>query len=181
MTADDEAEIWEMLARGAADRRAPFHLMTVATVDRHGAPALRMVVLRRVGIGSRELGFHSDARSPKVAELRRRPEAALLFWDPLARLQLRCAVIAAIHTQGPGVEAVWERLNAGQQSHYFSERPPGTPMSAPATADGGRAAFCLVDCAVRAIDALWLREGGHRRVVFDYNGRDPVVVTPVEP
>ena len=56
----------------------------LSTVDEHGRPDARMVIVRE--LDSDGALFATDARSPKVRQLSARPDAALTFyWPPLER------------------------------------------------------------------------------------------------
>ena len=59
---DSCAYAWLMLSRGVKDARAPFHTPTVATVDAHGQPHMRTIVLRSCDPEARRLRFHTDTR-----------------------------------------------------------------------------------------------------------------------
>ena len=98
---------------------APPHGMTLATTNRQGEPAARVVLLR--GVDERGLVFYSNYRSRKGEELAQNPQAALLFyWPELAR-QLR-------------VEGRVELLAAAESDRYFAHRPRGHQLGAHASA-----------------------------------------------
>jgi pyridoxamine 5'-phosphate oxidase len=81
----------------------------LATADEHGAPSLRMVLLK--GFDDRGLVFYTHYTSRKGRELTTNPQAALLlYWDGLGR-QVR-------------VEGSVERVSAEESDAYFSTRPP---------------------------------------------------------
>lgn len=94
------AESWALLMRGATDRRSAAHTPIVATVDGDGHPDQRVMVLRDVCGDTRRLRFHTDARSPKCAQLVSGAAAHVLVYDPAAKLQLRIGGHASVHTEG---------------------------------------------------------------------------------
>ena len=105
---------------GQAGIRAP-HAMALATADLHGAPSVRMVLLK----GTDEDGFvfFTGYGSRKGGELEANPRAALLFyWDPLGR-QLR-------------VEGPVERVAPAESDAYFATRPRGAQLAATASRQG---------------------------------------------
>ena len=62
-------QAWALLTRGVADRRAPFHTPTIATVDAQGSPHVRTIVLRACDPASRLLRFHTDVRGERWSTL----------------------------------------------------------------------------------------------------------------
>jgi pyridoxamine 5'-phosphate oxidase len=182
--ADGAARCWAELQAGAADRRHPFHLGVLSTLGRGGTPQSRTVVLRDAD-GDRGLLFcHSDARSPKVAEIDANPAVAWVFYDPARRVQLRIAGTARVHRAAAGDPLAierWERSSRSSRRCYLAPRPPGAACDGPSpnlppellgrTPEGDEDAPGLVNFAVLAtaaveIDRLELHAHGHRRARF---------------
>ena len=93
--------------------------MTLATADRDGKPAARIVLLR--GIDERGFAFFSNYHSRKGQQLSENPFAALVFyWPELAR-QVR-------------IEGTVELLSPAESDHYFASRPRGHQLEAHASA-----------------------------------------------
>jgi pyridoxamine 5'-phosphate oxidase len=89
--------------------------MTLATSTRDGRPSARVVLLKV--IDKRGLGFFTDYRSRKAAELDENPLAALLFsWLELER-QVR-------------VEGTVTRIPPDESETYFRTRPAGSRSGA---------------------------------------------------
>ena len=82
------AGTWTALADGVAHARDPFHTPTVGTV-REGRPVVRTVVLRHLDADEGVIGFNTDRRSPKLADLETTPELAWHLYDRARKLQLR--------------------------------------------------------------------------------------------
>jgi len=61
--------------------------MSLATADRQGRPAVRMVLLKHVD--ERGFVFYTNLESPKAADLRNNPRAALCFHWPVLERQVR--------------------------------------------------------------------------------------------
>lgn len=172
-------EAWAQLVRGAADRRSGMHTVQVATAGADG-PRLRTVVLRGADAATRTIRFHTDIRSEKAAHLLADPRIELCAYDPAAKLQLRLRGEAALHTDGPLVEAAWAATSAGSRVCYRAALGPGTPLDHPAEGDPapaarnpddpghGRAVFAAVSVTVGRIDWLYLASRGHRRAAFDW-------------
>lgn len=89
--------------------------MTVATVDLHGHPSVRTVLLR--GWDARGFVFFTNYESQKGREIAQNPWAALLFfWAELER-QVR-------------IEGPIAMLTAAESDAYFARRPRGHRLSA---------------------------------------------------
>lgn len=91
------------------------YAMTLATVDAHGQPGARIVLLRHYD--ARGYGFFTNYNSSKGQALAQNPRAALLFyWDVLER-QVR-------------IEGTVERVTAAESDDYFQKRPLSNRLSA---------------------------------------------------
>jgi pyridoxamine 5'-phosphate oxidase len=98
----------------AADLREP-NAMTLATVDAHGNPQARIVLLR----GWSETGFvfYTNYLSSKGTEIAKHPRVALLFfWDKLER-QVR-------------INGDIAHVSELESDLYFARRPRGHQLSA---------------------------------------------------
>jgi pyridoxamine 5'-phosphate oxidase len=102
-------------AEAQADERvAEPSAMVVATVDDHGRPNARTVLLK--GLSPAGLTFFSNTRSAKGHELARTPYAALvLLWHPMYR---------QIRVRGPVTPT-----SADDAAAYFAARPRGSQVA----------------------------------------------------
>lgn len=172
---------WSELASSAVDRHHGFHVPVLATVGVDATPQARSVVLRHVGVETRELRCHTDRRSPKVAEIAANPSVAWLFYDAPRKLQLRIAATASVHAEGAVADAAWEGSALSSRRCYLAPDAPGCAgaeyiENLPAHLRGrvptkeeselGRANFAVVATVVRSIDLLYLASEGHRRARF---------------
>ena len=88
--------------------------MTLATVDAHGMPALRTVLLKAVEQSG--LVFFTHYNSQKGRDLAANPQAALLFqWLGLER-QIK-------------VQGRVEKIDVAESSGYFASRPRGSQLA----------------------------------------------------
>ncbi len=173
-------QLWQLLVRGGADRRSPLHTPVVASVDADGLPQARVMVLRKADPATGALRFHTDARSPKVAELHGRP-VAVLGYHPGENIQLRLAGTASIETDTADADAIWQQSTLFARRCYLAQHAPGTPLAGPASGlpaeiEGqqpsaeqiapARPNFALLQLSVTAIDWLHLANAGHRRARF---------------
>ncbi len=94
----------EALAADPRDANA----MTLATADREGRPAARIVLLK--GIDEGGFVFFTNYESRKGRELTENPQAALVFFWPLLDRQVR-------------VEGRVERTSREESAAYFGSRP----------------------------------------------------------
>src|SRR6185369_8927908 len=102
----------------ARARRAGLHepeAMTLATSGRGGRPSARMVLMR--GLDARGLAFFTNSRSRKGRELARLPWAAVVFYWPRLRRQVR-------------VEGRIRRLDPAESDAYFATRPREARLAA---------------------------------------------------
>lgn len=165
--------VWGSLTAALDERDHPMRAPVVATVDEHGSPRARVVVLRAVEPDAATLEFHTDTRSPKFASLRERPSLAWLFYDPRAMLQVRAEGTATLHTDDAVADASWTSTSLASRAPYMASVAPGRVVES--AADGvhvrdeehsrqGRPFFCAVRSVIRRLDVLQLHPDGHRRV-----------------
>jgi len=176
---DTLAESWRRIARGVADRRSPFHHPTLATLGLDGRPRLRTLILRGCEAPARMLRLHTDARSDKVEEIGRDPRVGLHFYDPTAKIQLRIAGSATLHTGDPIADAAWAGSRLMSRQCYGIAPGPGTPVGSggdfilPAVSEtetaAGRANFCAITIRIESLEWLYLAVAGHRRALFRWN------------
>ncbi|MCA8094268.1 pyridoxamine 5'-phosphate oxidase family protein [Burkholderia anthina] len=170
--------LWSCLESGVSAQRSPFTMLQVATLGLDGAPKVRTIVLRQVSRADRLLSFHSDARSEKVAELRRDPRIAIVANDLDALVQIRVEGVASICDDEAQRRAIWQSSRPHTLLLYRAPLRPGTPIESPEEAhvaasqdatptDDGYRNFCLFHVKVTRIDWLDLARSGHRRAVFD--------------
>ncbi|MFY8106159.1 MAG: pyridoxamine 5'-phosphate oxidase family protein [Elstera sp.] len=169
-----ETEAWALLARGAVDRKSPYHLMQLASLAQSGSgevePRVRTVVLRGVERAEKRLRFHTDARSPKVAELAACPRVQALFYDPGHKIQLRLTARAAPASESVRTEA-WEKTGRLGRVCYAVTAAPSAPQLGPAAdfaAEADPTVFQPMILTVTALDWLYLASEGHRRAAFSY-------------
>jgi pyridoxamine 5'-phosphate oxidase len=119
--------------------------MAVASVDAHGRPSVRMVLLR--GWDHRGFVFHTNYDSRKGTELAGNPEAALLFhWGPRGR-QVR-------------IEGSAGQTSADESDAYFATRPRGAQIAAWASRQS------------RTIESRQALDAEVRTFEAEYAGRD---------
>jgi len=177
---------WRLLVRGGADRRSPMHTPVVASIDIQGRPDVRVMVLRAADRASASLRFHTDARSPKCAELHGRA-VSVLAYHPGEAIQLRATGAAQVVGDGEDVDRIWTQSTPFARRCYLAAAAPGTALMAPASGlpdwvEGrkpteaelapARANFALVMISIDAIDWLHLAQTGHRRALFRRDGND---------
>lgn len=156
---------WQRLARGAHDRAAPTRFVMLATQDQTGWADARMLVLRAAMAESAQITLHTDAQSPKIADLRTDPRCCLLAWDAEAQLQIRLRARARL-SQGSAAE--WSALPDAGRALYGGCPAPGTSLPAPEAHEiaPDPARFTCITLTGEALDLLHLDPAGHRRARY---------------
>ena len=162
---------WSLLQAAVDDRDDPLRLPVLATVDDEHRPQARVVVLRAADPQQRALEVYTDVRSPKVAELRDRPQAALCFYSAQRRLQLRLSGWVALHHADARAQRAWEATGLYARRSYLTSAAPGTPLDSsgdglpldydPQVSSGEHLAVVRVH--VEQLDWLLLAREGHLR------------------
>jgi pyridoxamine 5'-phosphate oxidase len=166
-----ETAIWQELQQAALQPGHEWRTMALATIEGDSAQA-RSVVLREVNAAARQLVFFTDARSPKVAQMRTRPHGMLLCWSSQLSWQLRLQVGLEVETTGLKVSSRWARLKLTPAAQdYLSPLPPGSPVAARYEPErASRSHFAVVSARVLSTDWLELHADGHRRARFGADG-----------
>lgn len=93
--------------------------LALATVDADGSPRVRMMQLE--GVDNRGFTFQTNLESPKAADLRRVPRAAIVFhWPRLLRQVRATGEVSALSRAE--VAAYFARLPAGVQAMVHAAR-----------------------------------------------------------
>lgn len=178
------ARAWAALRAGVEPGKSRFSMLYLATTGLDGAPKLRTVVVRRADEEARLVGFNTDLRSPKAAEIEAAPRVSILGYDMEAGLQVRLEGLATIHRSGPAHAAAWEASAARSRVCYRHAYAPGAPLADPKLGDptdamrepddrdAGLQQFAAVDVTLTRIDLLNLAATGHRRAIFDWRDDD---------
>lgn len=166
-----ETACWQELATATRERGHGWRVMTLATIAGERADA-RSVVLREVDAAQRTVVFYTDARSPKVEQVRTHPQGTAVGWCPGLSWQVRLHVRLAIEAHTPGTQQRWSRLQMtpGAQDYMSPLAPGHTLLADPGLESGAREHFALLSAQVEAVDWLELHADGHRRAVFDADG-----------
>lgn len=170
----------KLLARGVKDRRSAMHTFCVATIGADGAPRMRTVVNRGYDPEGRILRFHTDARAPKLDELRGDPRVAIHAYDPRGKIQLRLGARATVHLDGELREAAWRATRDFSRACYRVVPAPGQGASVPQDvaftpgedADEGLENFAVVTLKITSLEWLYLAHQGHRRAHFAWSETD---------
>ncbi len=168
------------LHEAVADPRHEWHMPVVATLDSHGNPTSRTVVLRHFAAGTPRpwLSFHTDARSPKAAQIRAQPRVAWLFYDRSTKVQLRVSTLATLHLGDALADQAWQGTTLSSRRCYLAPRPPSSVVPEPdpnlpqafrrrlpdrQASEAGRHAFAVVRSEITELERLELHHDGHVR------------------
>ncbi|WP_290887502.1 pyridoxamine 5'-phosphate oxidase family protein [Arenimonas sp.] len=170
---------WARLLAGARSGGDPFHQGVLATVSSDG-PQARYAVLRAVDPTGGTVAFHTDRRSPKVAQLAVDPRVAWCFFGHGEQVRLSGTVV--LHHDDAEAEAAWSASRRSSRQNYAGLNAPGTFVGQPG--EGGppglgappldaaalvaaRGHFALARVQVHALDWLSLSAQGHVRARFE--------------
>lgn len=147
-----------------------WRLAGLATIDQHGHPQVRQVVLREVNTEAAHILVYTDRRSQKVFELQQQPACALLLWCPTRHQQLRLSCRARTLKENA---KHWAKIEGRHSVNDYASIPaPGEDLLAPLQFDQANARdhFVVMVLQVLEIDRLWLSRKGHRRQRLSADG-----------
>ena len=178
------AEARRLIEQGALDRKSETHCPTVASLDADGLPSQRVMILRNVDWSTRRMRFHTDARSTKTQTIGLRNTAAVLFYLPESKIQLRLNGTISVTSTGDEVQQAWDNATLFARRAYMAMVAPGTvvenPTSGlPAYIEGhqptdediapARENFALLHVEFDTMEWLYLANSGHRRARWRWN------------
>lgn len=158
-------QIWAHLHAATLDGDRPFKTIQVATIGLNGCPNVRTVLLRHASERDNVIRFHSDIRSPKIAELTRQSRVALVGVAADLKVQLRIFGEAQILRDDQTRRDAWNSSPDRSLVAYRTSISPGEPIAQPGDAFGGTHApgadeglshFCVVEVRPHHFD--WLDE-----------------------
>ncbi|WP_353229223.1 pyridoxamine 5'-phosphate oxidase family protein [Novosphingobium sp.] len=165
------------LDHAARDRHAAMHAPVVVTGDGDA----RIMVLRGVDDDGGVLRFHTDQRSPKVAQIDADARLTVLAYEPQDRVQLRLTGAARVDRDGTMANAAWAAASPLARRVYLVESAPGAVLAQPgstlpaalqtrrptlAESEAGRDNFAVIVMRIEVIDWLQLGHEGGRRARF---------------
>lgn len=155
------------LVRSNADQRHPFRFFYLATTGTY--PEIRTVVKRDFSQEHWDIVFFTDARSPKVTQIKNAGKVSALFYHPKKQLQLRMKGDAQLI--GPDQEAYAAYFDRVRQSpaarDYMALHPPGTEIDEDAALTfGNELHFLAVRILPRYLDVLQLGKEKHVRMAY---------------
>lgn len=176
MTLDDLlAHLWTQLRTAVDDRAHPLRTPVFCTQGRQG-PNARTLVLRGADADTNTLMCFSDTRAGKWADINQCADVAWVFYDPVARVQLRARGQAKCLTEGALVERHWRAQAGAARNNYRTFGGPGQPLDGPtdgipdaqrgADSNAGREHFGLIVTRLSELDWLDLSGERHHRARF---------------
>ena len=158
------------LEEALVEKRHPWRVFTLSTVDQACRPQSRTVVLREVDAQSWLIRFYSDARSPKILQLQHNPNVSLCFWNPQIKQQLRAEGVARLMRDTKEIDARWQSVKDGPTvGDYTTKLTPGSEVD-PLVEFVEENWFCVVEIKVSSFDLLQLNRKGHQRVAVTPDG-----------
>lgn len=157
------------LRRSNADRKHPFRYFYFATLGEF--PEVRTVVNRKVDLDL-TLTFFTDARSPKVQQLKKNPKVSALFYHPEKKLQIRMSGLAERIDQAHGDfdRLLNEVKQTSSLKDYTTLQAPGSTVSDEAKLlFGDEVYFLAIKVQPLKLDILQLGRDGHRRSAYAKN------------
>jgi hypothetical protein len=175
VSANDPVQaVLDLLTRAAHDRKAgALRWPVLASAAADGGADARMLVLRRFEREALTLELHTDARSPKTAQLRDQPRCTLVFFDARRKIQLRVAGSASIHHDDAIADAAFARAPAASLDDYRGAAPGEALDHAPAQRRDARANFAAIRIRMESADWLKLSRQGHARWRIDFCVQPP--------
>ena len=160
-------DIIEHLKKAVSDKDSPFRDPVVTSVDNTGRPQARVMILRDFDPSTMCLRVYTDARSPKVHDLRSNAFVQLVLYDHDARLHMRVSGTVVLHVRDELTEKLWSSLPEYGRGDYLSRKPPGAMLSDPGAfelePELGSENFMVVEIYIHEIDWLKLSSSGHKR------------------
>lgn len=164
-----------------ADRKHPFRYFYFATLG--DFPEVRTVINRKVDLDL-TLTFFTDARSPKVQQIRKNKQVSALFYHPDKKLQIRMSGLAELvdKRHGDFDRLLNEVKQTSSLKDYTTLQAPGSTV--PDEAEllfGDEVYFLGIKIKPIKLDILQLEREGHRRSAYAKNENGEWAATVLVP
>jgi len=167
------------LNAGIETAKHEYHSFVLSTL-RNNFPDSRTVILRSFDKKLNSIYFHTDIRSPKIADIKANKHVSALFYSKLRKTQLRISGTAAIEKDDSGIKKIWETMTPESKICYMgpyspSEKitsyKPNLPSITPYEINEeyerlGYKNFCRIKITFKYLDILKLSYKGHERVSY---------------
>ena len=172
-------DIKKNLAKGVKDRKHTFHTPIFSNINNENTVESRVVVLRQFDSHNMVLNFHTDVRSPKVNNLKKKNHSLFVFYDHELKLQLRIKTVSTINNQNKITNEMWGKTKLSSRKCYLTEKAPSSFTDFPEDgideslrgkepsleeSEKGYKNFTVVQNQIQEIDWLYLAASGHRRL-----------------
>ena len=176
-------EIVDLMENAISESAHPYRTFSLASVD-DKSPKVRTVVLRDFSKKNNYFEFHSDIRSPKLAELKNNNNFSALFYSSQTKVQIRFNGKTKVFYDCSETKKRWDQVTPSSKRCYMgpyspseslSEYHPNIPESVqfknPSDKESliGYKNFVIVRCYFDKIDYLKLKYSGHFRCSFMLN------------
>lgn len=154
------------LIRSNVDRRHPFRYLSLAT---HGVYPETRTVVKRKTTPELDTVIFTDARSPKVEQIRKNNKVSVLFYHPKKKLQIRINGEALLIEEGHSdYRQYFEQVkNSASIKDYTTRFAPGTPMGEDAKAlFDDDVHFLAIQVVPYTMDILQLGTEKHERSFY---------------
>ena len=155
-----------------------YRIFSFATV-KNNFPEIRSVVLRQFNPNRRSIIFHSDIRSPKIAEVKENSNVGLLFYCHQLKLQLRFRAFAHIHYKDSVTKSIFKTMRPDSKACYSYDFDPGKELAlqtkeiqledTKGSLVNPEENFSVVICNYSFLDLLYLTYKGHIRIHYNWD------------
>ena len=173
-------EIVDLMENAISESAHPYRTFSLASVD-DKSPKVRTVVLRDFSKKNNYFEFHSDIRSPKLAELKNNNNFSALFYSSQTKVQIRFNGKTKVFYDCSETKKRWEQVTPSSKRCYMGPYSPSEPLSEyhpnipesvqfknPSDKESliGYKNFVIVRCYFDKVDYLKLKYSGHFRCNF---------------
>jgi pyridoxamine 5'-phosphate oxidase len=141
---------------------------------------VRTVILRSVDEGQKKIVFHTDKRSPKVAELLQNAHCTALFYAPDDKVQIRLKCIGIVHLNGAMHQQVWQQARLQSKLTYSNVHAPGSILPEPniinvneTNVPPEKLEFCasnfaVVELQIESLEMMYLHHTGNKKMIAHF-------------
>lgn len=181
--------IKELLSLAVKDRHHAFHTPVFSNKNQNNSIDSRIVVLRKFNENKLKLNFHTDFRSPKIANLKKDNNSSFVFYDFKLKIQLRIVTLSIINNKNDVTKNAWDLSRLSSRKCYLTQKAPSSITTLPEDgipkhlkgvdpskeeSEKGYDNFVVIENEIQIIDWLYLAASGHRRLNIVLKNSEPV-------
>lgn len=159
----------KILMNAVDNAKTLFHTPVVSSINNNQISS-RVMVLREFDLKNRIMRFHTDYRAAKINHFDKEPNASVIGYDPVLKIQIKLQGTISIHYDNEIAEIAWNKSTSRSKKCYSVKGGSSKSVINPEDFDikdfvveEGYKNFSVLIFHFNTLEFLYLKSTGHRR------------------